>query len=102
MQVKLTEISDIRWHEHDTPKNGFALDSEGFKRLERMIEKTGLLTPVFVDRENYIVSGHYRYFAAATLKRSTVPTCVVEDLEEVKRIIGTCEVPKALREPQPC
>lgn len=43
-----------------------------FRQLMNSIKKNGLLTPLCVTRDGYILSGHRRYFACKLLKAKTV------------------------------
>lgn len=60
-------------------------DNDAFNLLCQTIKREGVLTPIFVDKYNCCVEGHYRLWAALFTKRELVPVVIIEDEKDVER-----------------
>jgi ParB-like chromosome segregation protein Spo0J len=69
-------IADLKVKKSDEPPNCFKPDvkaNERYAELVRHVETHGVMVPVFVDPEGYIVTGHYRTWAALDAGLKYVP-----------------------------
>lgn len=78
---------DIKVRPVDYPKppaGNYPPQSEAFESLVRHVGSFGLLTPIFVNRSNLCLSGHYRLWAAERLDMDMVPVVYAESLQDCK------------------
>ena len=74
-QVKLSAI-------HPYNKNAKLHDKKQIKNISKSIEQYGWTQPLVLDRNNEIVIGHGRFYAAQLLKLKEVPCVYVTDLTD--------------------
>ena len=67
---------------HPYAKNAKNHDKKQIKNISKSIEQYGWTKPIVLDRNNEIVIGHGRYFAAQQLKLKEVPCVYVENLSD--------------------
>ena len=75
VQVKMSAI-------HPYGKNAKLHDKKQIKNISKSIEQYGWTQPLVLDRNNEIVIGHGRYYAAQLLKLTEVPCVYVTDLTD--------------------
>lgn len=56
------------------------------RELVKSIRKRGVLEPIVISRDGYIISGHRRYAAAVMAKLTTVPVRVRADVSRIERL----------------
>lgn len=54
------------------------INEDKVKELRESIKQIGLINPVTLDRNNYLIAGHHRYQALLSLGRKDVPYTVLE------------------------
>lgn len=63
------------------------LDDDGtFQDLVENIKANGLLDPIIVDQDNFVISGNRRLTACSLLKKELIPAEVIEFESEAQRI----------------
>ena len=77
--MKITEkkISSIKPYENNPRKNDAAVPA-----VKASIEAFGFDTPVVIDQDGVVITGHTRLKAAKKLGLKTVPTITADDLTE--------------------
>ncbi|WP_417334603.1 ParB/RepB/Spo0J family partition protein [Halarcobacter sp.] len=66
-----------------TEETRFKIDKNTIKELEKSIEEVGLIYPIIVNEDNYLLSGYQRFFAFKNLGYDSIP-CIVKNENELK------------------
>lgn len=69
------------------PEGRWPLEGEAFSKLNRLIKEKGLALPVFIGRDGYVLSGHYRLWAAQTVGLKKIPVVEVGCYEDILKWI---------------
>jgi len=77
MNIKMLKIDDLKPYENNPRKNAGAVDA-----VANSIKEFGFQQPVVIDKNNIIIAGHTRYFAAKKLKITEIPCVIADDLTE--------------------
>lgn len=78
MVIEIKKISDIKPY----PLNAKKHDKEQIANVAQSIKKYGWQGFILVDKENVIIAGHCRYFAAKKLGLKEVPVKIATELSE--------------------
>ena len=78
MKVQNIKIEVIKPYEKNTKKH----PETQIKNIAESIKQFGFIQPLVLDKNNEIIIGHGRYFAAQRLKMEEVPCVFVENLTE--------------------
>ena len=81
MEIKVLALEILKPYENNPRNNAAAVD-----KVAESIKQFGFKVPLVVDKENVIVAGHTRYFAAQKLGFDRLPCVVADDLtdEQIK------------------
>ena len=81
MNIIEINITDIKEYENNPRNNENAIEP-----VANSIKKFGFKVPIILDRDNVIVAGHTRIYAAKKLGLKTVPCVIADDLtpEQIK------------------
>ena len=77
MKIEEKKISTLKPYENNPRKNDAAVPA-----VKASIEAFGFDTPVIIDHDGVIITGHTRLKAAKQLGLETVPTITADDLTE--------------------
>ena len=75
-------IVDIRLEEIKPYPNNPRNNETAIEQVKKSIGQFGFRQPIVVDKNNIIIVGHTRYYAASELKLITVPVLVASDLND--------------------
>ena len=78
MKVQNIRIEVIKPYEKNAKKH----PETQIKNIAESIKQFGFIQPLVLDKNNEIIIGHGRYFAAQRLKMEEVPCLYVNDLTE--------------------
>lgn len=78
MNIENKNINEIKPY----PKNAKQHPKKQVDKIANSISKFGFNQPIVLDKDNVIIVGHGRYFAAQTLGMEEVPTITVELSDE--------------------
>ena len=78
MNIKLTNLAVIKPYEHNAKKH----PAEQIDRIARSIKEFGWQQPLVIDRDNTLIIGHGRFFAAQKLGMTDVPCVLAENLTD--------------------
>ena len=78
MEIITKSVSEIIPYEKNAKKH----PDEQIKYIANSIKEFGFQQPIVIDKDNVIVCGHGRYFAAKQLKLNTVPCVCADNLTE--------------------
>lgn len=78
MKVQNIKIEAIKPYEKNTKKH----PETQIKNIAESIKQFGFVQPLVLDKNNEIIIGHGRYFAAQRLEMEEVPCVFVENLTE--------------------
>lgn len=79
-EIILVPISEL----HEYPGNAKAHSVEQIDLLARGIKQFSFTQPIVIDKNNEIVAGHGRYYAAVKLDLTEVPCIIVDDLTDAE------------------
>jgi len=77
MNIIDLQITDIKPYANNPRKNETAIEQVG-----KSIEAYGFMQPLVVDKNNIIIVGHTRYYAAMDLDLKTIPVLIATDLND--------------------
>ena len=77
MNIKTLEITSIFPYEKNPRNNEKAID-----KVAESIKQFGFKVPIVIDKNNIIVAGHTRFYAAMKLQFDRVPCIVADDLTD--------------------
>ena len=77
MNIQLIALSELKPYEKNPRNNEKAID-----KVAESIKEFGFKVPIVIDKDNIIVAGHTRFYAAKQLKLNKVPCIVADDLTE--------------------
>lgn len=77
MNIKTLEINSIFPYEKNPRNNEKAID-----KVAESIKQFGFKVPIVIDKNNIIVAGHTRFYAAMKLQFDRVPCIVADDLTD--------------------
>lgn len=80
-KIKNKLVSDLKPYE----KNSKNHPEEQINLLIENIKQFGFTTPLLVDENNTIISGHGRYLAAKELELEEIPVILIDDLTESQK-----------------
>ncbi len=84
--IKIQEFDKIVGEDSNT-KLKFPINNSAFEDLKNSIKNQGILNPIYVDSKGFIISGHYRYWAAVDLEMEEVPVVIVKSLAHIIELI---------------
>ena len=77
MKIVTKKIKDLIPYENNPRRNDKAVEA-----VMNSIKEFGFQSPIIIDKNNVIISGHTRRLAAIRLKMTEVPCYIAEDLTE--------------------
>lgn len=78
MKIENIKISELKEYPHNNKKH----PEEQIDKIAKSIKDFGFRTPILVDKNNLIISGHGRYLAAKKLNIDEIPSIKIEDLSD--------------------
>lgn len=83
MQVKTIKVSEIKPYPLNNKDH-----TKSKKQIAESIKRFWFRVPILIDKDNVIISGHWRWLASQELGMKEVPTIMHEDLteEQVKKL----------------
>ena len=78
MDIKQRKIDDIKPYEKNAKKH----PEKQLKQIANSIKEFGFNQPIVVDKDDIIIVGHGRYFAAQLLEFNSVPVLTLDVTEE--------------------
>ena len=77
--IQIVSIGMVKPYTNNPREN-----TKSIRHLEKAIKEYGFTTPITVDEDYVIVTGHSRYFAAKNLGLTEIPIIVLDDLSEAQ------------------
>ena len=79
-QKPLEYIAIDQLHEYEG--NAKKHPDDQVRKIAKSIQEFGFLNPILVDKDNIIIAGHGRYYAAKLLSMTAVPCLRIEHLTQ--------------------